>query len=285
MKKTDKSQRRNTKVQYLLQTDSTGLDMEGVVVGKLLTENKLLYDYATVDTQEMLKIAGPDDVPIGDIPFVTAYLQKIRGIQKENPIELPEYLRMPEFLKREYQITTWDKLPVSGVWFVKDVSELKKFGSVVNATYENLAGWFEENPSKYSTNLVLDKSHLFQVSSVFGILSEYRVYVIDGEIENICNYNGDCTVLPDIALIKKAVGLINANEKWLRSYTLDIMVGKGGETALIEVHNFTSVGLYSTLWGQNLLRGYKQGIEYLVNDNRELTLPYTNNAKEERNYE
>ena len=258
-------------MQYLLQTDSVGLDMEEIIVGKLLTENKLLYDYATVDTQEMLKTAESGDIPIGDIPFVTAYLQKIRGIQKENPIELPEYLRTPEFLKRDYQITTWDKLPTSGVWFVKDVSELKKFGSVVNTTYENLADWFEEKPSKYSTNLVLDKTHLFQVSSVFGILSEYRVYVIDGEIENICNYNGDPAILPDIALIKKAVGLINSNEKWLRSYTLDIMVGKGGETAVIEVHNFTSVGLYSTLWGQNLLRAYKQGIEYLVNDNREIT--------------
>lgn len=49
------------------------------------------------------------------------------------------------------------------------------------------------------------------VSSIFPILSEYRVYVFQGEIDTISLYNGDATVLPDIDLIKKAVSLINNN--------------------------------------------------------------------------
>ena len=67
----------------------------------------------------------------------------------------------------------------------------------------------------------------------------------------------------------KAVELIKANEKWLRSYTIDIMVGPKG-TAIIEVHNFTSVGLYHNLWGNNLLYAYRQGIDYLINDNKNI---------------
>ena len=44
-------------------------------------------------------------------------------------------------------------------------------------------------------------------------------------------------------------------------------MGKEG-TAIIEVHNFTSVGLYTTLWGTDLLYAYRDGIDYLVNDNK-----------------
>ena len=46
---------------------------------------------------------------------------------------------------------------------------------------------------------------------------------------------GPLEYLPDINLIKKAISLINQNEKYLKSYTIDIMVGEFG-TALIEIH-------------------------------------------------
>lgn len=115
----------------------------------------------------------------------------------------------------------------------------------------------------------LSKISDYLVSSLFSIETEYRVYVFQGEIEQISYYNGDCTVFPDINLIKKAISLINYHEKWLRSYTIDVMVGKTG-TALIEIHNFTSCGLYSTLWGENLIQAYVDGIRYLRNDNKKL---------------
>ena len=98
-------------------------------------------------------------------------------------------------------------------------------------------------------------------------VTEQGASIINGKIEAISNYNGDVTILPDIHLINKAVGIINKNEEWLKSYTIDVMVGPKG-TALIEVHNFASVGLYNTLWGDNLLYAYRQGIDYLVRDNR-----------------
>jgi hypothetical protein len=42
-------------------------------------------------------------------------------------------------------------------------------------------------------------------------------------------------------------------------------------TAIIEVHNFSSLGLYTAIWDRNnndLLLAYKQRIEYLLNDNQ-----------------
>ena len=256
---------------YLLQSDSNGLDLEYIIVENLLKKNKYLHDYKIIDTNYIMNIATKNDIPIGDIKFVSKWLQAIHNIDRENPIEIPAYLRTEEFLKRDYTITTWDKLPEHGKWFIKDISELKIFGSEVNTDYEKIKEWFEKPEYEFSTNLVLNKEHLFQVSSIFNILSEYRVYVIDGEIEAISNYNGDCTLLPDINLVKKAISMINYNEKWLKSYTLDIMVGKEG-TAIIEVHNFTSVGLYNNIWGNNLLYAYKQGIDYLLNDNHTIVI-------------
>lgn len=117
----------------------------------------------------------------------------------------------------------------------------------------------------------MDKTHLYQVSSLINILSEYRVYVFGGEIEQISCYNGDCTVFPDINLIKRAVNLVNYHEKHLGSYTIDVAVTEKG-TCLLEIHNFTSCGLYSTLWGDNLIYAYKDGIDYLRNDNHKLEI-------------
>lgn len=126
---------------------------------------------------------------------------------------------------------------------------------------------FDYKPkNELDSTLVLSKSHDYVISSPYNIKSEYRVYVLDGDIEHISLYNGDATVLPDVNLIKKAVSLINYNEKWLRSYSLDIMVGNEG-TAIIEVHNFTSLGLYSSIWGTDLIYAYRDGIDYLLNDN------------------
>lgn len=254
---------------YLLQTDSEGLDIEYMLIEEKLKRNKYIHKYKCTDTVSLSWVAEKDDVPIGDIKFVTKFLSIAHGIERENPIEIPEYLRTEEFLKRDYSIVTWDKLPEKGNWFIKDVSQLKVFGEVLNLEYNDIKSWFDTPKNSFNTSLVLDKTHLFQVSSVFNIKSEYRVYVIDGEIECISNYNGDCTLLPDINLIKKAVTMINCNEKWLKSYTIDVMVGPKG-TAIIEVHNFASVGLYSTLWGDNLIYAYRDGIDYLTHDNREL---------------
>ena len=253
---------------YLLQSDSNDLDMEYIIIENLLKKNKYVHDYKIIDTKSIMNIATPDDIPVGDIKFVTKWISEAHGVDKENPIEIPEYLRTDEFLKRNYKIVTWDKIPRQGKFFLKDISELKNFGEIINATYTDIDELFNYIPkSKFDNTLVLDKKHLLQVSQPYQILSEYRVYVIDGEIENISNYNGDCTILPDINLINKAVNLINYNEKWLKSYTLDIMVGPKG-TAIIEVHNFASVGLYHNLWGNSLLYAYRQGIDYLLNDNK-----------------
>lgn len=270
---------------FILQKKEAGneLDIESALLKERLYRLSLVHDYVEVDTldeklgsvvkgecvQGKKKDCTVDCfgdncvIPIGTLDFVTDFFKRYKGIERMNPIEIPKYLRKEEFLKRDYVIVSKEGLPTSGTFFIKDVSELKRFGSVLNLSVNPVDELFAEDEGKS----VLDSSHRFLVSEPYSIKSEWRVYVLGGYIENICNYNGDCTIFPDMNVINKAVNLIALNEKWLRSYTIDVMVGERG-TALIEIHNFVSVGLYGTLWGSSLPWAYRDGIDYVLNDNK-----------------
>lgn len=256
---------------YLMQTDKNSLDeTEQSIISEILRKNRYVHEVENLTTNDIEQSTGLEkSIPIGNIVFVEAWLNKYHNIKKENPIEIPKYLRTDEFLKREYKIVKASELPMSGKYFIKNIDTLKDFTYAGELMFISLDEMLKETASKNDYSKYLSPDTNMIISNIFDIESEYRVYVIDGKIEVMSNYNGDATVLPDIGLIKKAVGLINLNEKWLKSYTLDIMVGNIG-TAIIEIHNFTSVGLYSTLWGDNLLYAYKQGIEYLLNDNKKI---------------
>lgn len=237
---------------WIIQRDS-GLDIEELLVLEQLRKTRLTNDYRRIyieDTDNW----GKGYIPVGTIEFVERYLRSNYGIEQENPIEIPGYLQTDEFLKREYSIVSYGQIPDNKKFFLKDASKLKAFAQEIY------------DPEQIA-DMNLDINHKYVVSELVNVLSEYRIYVIDGKIVDISCYNGDCTLSPDVRLLNKATGLISINEKWLKSYTVDVMITNKG-TSLIEIHNFTSVGLYSTIWGTDLLYGYRQGMDYLINDNR-----------------
>lgn len=209
-------------------------------------------------------------IPIGSINFVSTWLKVFYNIDKENPIEIPPVLRTDEFLKRKYSIVTADKLPRTGRYFIKDVSKLKEFTYSGDLEYFLFDEMFEPAKSPYDYSLRINPDHLFQVSEIVNILSEYRVYIIDGKIENIANYNGDVTLFPDVELIKKANDLYSTQPDYPKSYSMDLMITPRG-TAITEIHNYTSLGHYSTLFGDNLLYAYRDGIDYLLKHNTPIT--------------
>lgn len=249
---------------FLLQSDA--LELEEQIVKELIEREKYIHSYEEYTFKELNEIEHIDALPIGTIEFVTMYLGK-SGFKKEIPIEIPKYLQTEEFLKRDYKIVKGKDLPRVGRYFIKNASKLKDFSVCTDMQYFLTDEMFDYKANtQYDNTLSICTTDNFVVSSVYEIKAEYRVYVIDNEIVNISHYNGNPLILPDIKLLQKAVALIEYNEKWLKSYTIDIMVGNKG-TAIIEIHNFTSVGLYNTVWGTNLLYAYRDGIEYLKNDN------------------
>lgn len=250
---------------FLIQNDTNVLEIEEHIIEQVLKKNSIIHTITYSKLSENIKDKGM--IPVGTIEFVTKYLRNTENFDKETPIEIPKYLQTEEFLKREYNIVTWDKVPRTGEFFLKDVTELKNFGEIVNAQYYDIDDIFNnDNKNIIDYSLKLSRDNYYQVSSILPIKSEYRVYVICNEIVAIANYNGDTLLFPDIKLLQKAILLIEYNEKYLQSYTIDIAVGDFG-TAILEIHNFTSIGLYTTLFGDNLATAYIDGIRYLLNDN------------------
>lgn len=230
------------------------IDTDTKIVQELIEQNHL-NSYTCADIEHVTEDKYELAIPIGTIEFVTAHLQKFRGVDHIEPIEIPDCLLLPRFLKRNYSIVPYNDIPYHGHVFIKDVSRLKMFSYLGEA--ENFRSFKD-----------IDKSHLFQVSDDVGlfILSEWRVYVFNGKIENISNYDGNPAIFPDVELINEAVLRCSILRNFPQSYSLDVMVIPDG-TAIIEVHPFISVGLYHTLWGSNLLRAYKDGYDYIVNHN------------------
>lgn len=252
---------------FLLQKDDDALEIEEAIIEDLLKRNKYTHEYSTCALKKIDDATNDKMIPVGTIDFVTKYMSKFAYCSHEVPVEIPKYLQTEEFLKRDYKICKWDEIPRHGKFFLKDVGELKKYGNVTDTTYMSIDDLFNYVPkSDFDSTLVLSKEHMYQVSSLLPIQTEYRVYVINNEIVAITNYEGSPLNIPDAKLLQKAVSLIQFNEKWLQSYTIDIAVGKFG-TAILEIHNFTSVGLYHALWGSELLYAYVDGINYLKNDN------------------
>lgn len=197
--------------------------------------------------------------PVGSIDFVQSYLSVIHGITKMNPIEIPDGLRIEKMLMREYHIVPWEGIPTEGYWFVKDVSGLK---------YGSYCGNVKRNP-------FTNKEHIYQVSSVLDIISEYRVFVSENKIVGIQYYDGDVCIMPtenEIRKIKEAVARYSAAKDCPDAYSMDwaiIKTTQDRDIALLEIHPFAALGLYG-LEGPILPKMYRDGLQWYIKYNTKL---------------
>lgn len=221
------------------------------------------------DIPERLRDELFDSIPVGSIDFVQSYLNKAYSIPVMQPIEIPERLRMPKMLLRDYAIVKYEDLPQRGTWFIKNVSGLKKgtyCGPVEKLRDEN-------------HGMELNQDHIYQVSSVLNIVTEYRVFVHRDRIVGIQYYDGDVLVMPtptEIKKIQEAVVRYSVSKDCPDAYTMDWAIVNTGckkeprDIALLEVHPFVSVGTYG-LEGPILVDMYKNGLQWYIKYNTPLT--------------
>lgn len=270
---------------FLIQKEYENLNLDNRILFELIQQEKYLHTYEIIDNKEFFYIDENEEqqlrnqntfpmeyqnaIPLGTIEFTQNYFKIFYGIEKENPIEIPPILRTEEFLKRKYSIVSSDKIPKDGYFFIKDVSQLKVFsytGDMGLFMYDEIF----DKPKKNDYSLHLNKEHLYQVSEVVKILSEYRIFVINNEIYSINNYDGNVCLFPDIQLIKKAILLWSTQNDCPNSYSLDVAITLRG-TIILECHILFSTGIYSTVQGTKLLWGYQDAKDYLVNYNTQIT--------------
>lgn len=256
---------------FLLQKEDF-YDMDNMILKSIIDQEKYTHKYVPLCLSDLLQADKRKDleegIPLGTIEFVTDYFRVYWGIKNMNPVEIPPCLRTDEFLKRKYSIVKGQDIPTEGEFFIKDVSQLKVFsyaGELSRFLYDGIF----DNPKPYDTSLHLNKEHLYQVSELVNIISESRVYIINGEINCIANYNGDPCVFPDCNLIKKANLIYSMQRDYPKSYTMDVMVTEKG-TSIIEIHVLFSCGLYQRNLGTDFLYGYRDSKDYVINYNTEI---------------
>ena len=136
--------------------------------------------------------------------------------------------------------------------FIKPKNKLKKFTGFIIKSIDDLN---KINNAGDSTKVIC--------SEPVNFISEYRCPVINGEIKDLCYYSGDSNIKIDKSIVQKMVKEFLNSPK---AYCIDVGVLSSGETALIEVNDAFSIGIYSmskevyaelliTRW--NEIKGYK----------------------------
>lgn len=266
---------------FFLQNDKYTIDKEILDVKYLLSNfgNQYTHDVDEISEKEIAtaKFGQGINIPIGTIGFVGAFLKNMKGSSYMKPLEIPEFLRKKEYLKRHYEICKFKDLPKTGTYFIKDASLLKNweadafFMPLLRDMIPKFQDDWEEH--EYVCSEVVDK-----------IFAEYRVLVHEDKVVGVQYYSGlkirdsyddyrldyessgsdGILYFPDSDTIKNIVLDIKkyrtSGGKFPLSYTLDIAVTPRG-TILLEVHNFVSCGTYGYC-EKNLLDMYRNGIEY-----------------------
>lgn len=162
-------------------------------------------------------------IPIGSVEFVEEFMQRFFSIHIP-PLLIPDALNNFHFCKRQIILSQKEdikKFPV----FVKSAEKIKNDSFIIE----------QQN----DLNQLLPQ-HLYQISSVIDIQSEWRCFIFKGQLVGLQHYLGDFTIFPHIETIKKMIS------KWAYTcpaYTIDVGINQEG-TFLIECHDFFSCGLY-----------------------------------------
>lgn len=190
--------------------------------------NEEVYSYRICNKPERRLVTDINQtIPVGSIEFVLNFYKEFLGIDNIKPINIPTELCSEQYLHRK--IMNLNEIDVSEanneIVFAKSRDKFKEYTEIA--------------PIK---DLPKDKDLI--ISECVDILSEWRTFVFRGEILDIRNYSGDFRYFPNIGAIED---MVKAYKTAPTAYTIDVAVLDKGEvrpTALIEVHQFFSCGLY-----------------------------------------
>lgn len=177
------------------------------------------YGLSFCDMQKSVLTPKKNKIPVGSIEFVENYYKQLCQINGLSPINIPVQLMNKEFTLRNVWLGTENEV-INQDTFVKSMDKIKGYTDIIKDT---------KNISKGR----------YMYSDIIDIDSEWRCFILRGELIAIHNYNNSLGLYPDIPKIKEMIAVY----KDLDAYTLDVGVNEQG-TFVIEVHDFYSCGLY-----------------------------------------
>lgn len=178
---------------------------------------------------------GRDTLVAGGVPVVEAALAAI-GVAAPPADNLPAALA--EYRGRRVWATTWGELraqygrkgPPEPLW-VKSLRRNKAFPSL--AVYD---------ADDIQSASALPDAHEVLVSEYVTFVSEWRCFVRNGQVIDLCRYQGDVFRYPDAKVVKDAVADLGRSAP--AGYGIDFGVLTDGRTVLVEVNEGYSLNPY-----------------------------------------
>jgi hypothetical protein len=189
-----------------------------------------------VETAPFYGFGDIEELPdLGPEVGITGYVGDTHKALVKLGKPLPEVLDYPpelqDFIRREIRQTTLEEVRESiGPLFVKPVQH-KLFTGFV---------WTKSRADRF--RIAIHPNHTpVWVCRALDFTSEFRTFVLDGEILDVRRYKGDWSDAPFKGWVEDAV---KAYKSAPRAYSLDFGVTFGGRTLLIEVNDSFALGHY-----------------------------------------
>ena len=170
------------------------------------------------------------NIIVGCIEDTLTFFNKL-GLSTPSPLHIPPSLE--KYCNRYVEYMTMESFLSSSISypkFIKPHSKIKEF----------ISGVIRKDSSKIYFKDV-DPTTIIQVSEVVDIISEYRGFVIGGELKSLQHYIGDFKIFPNCQVIEKA---ISEYKDQPIGYSIDFGITSGGDTVLIECNDGWSLGCY-----------------------------------------
>ena len=179
-----------------------------------------------------------DEVPTSKYNIVVAciettnkYLERF-GMGPKMALNIPEELNSSVWLQRKLFTNTLEHLNRSLLpLFIKPAGKAKEFVAGVVRNAKDMDLFFHHLPSETA----------ILCSEVVEFVSEYRCYIINGEIKGVKHYIGDMFTFPDGDFMKRCVAAYKSAPS---GYSMDFGVLKNGQTVLVECNDGWSLGNY-----------------------------------------
>lgn len=220
-------------MKYLQMNEYSRFDVEEQALADFFGKGNFVPFYKKHLKQGKLKITSNDFIA-GDIDTMFTAMKQLDIDYKHNdyPECLNKYLhrKIWESSIRDIKTELFEKCFINPI-FIKPKDKIKKFTGFIIKSIDDLA----------TRDLGGDKTKII-CSDQVSFISEYRCPVINGEIKDFCYYSGDSNTKIDKTVVQEMIkNFINSP----KAYCIDVGVLSTGETALIEVNDAFSVGIYS----------------------------------------
>lgn len=179
----------------------------------------------------------PDTLVVGDMDCVYGALKQLK-------ISIPEADSYPEPIRHHLHRRVWESTlgreearfqngtPVPT--FIKPRGRQKCFtGFVFDSDYD------------FQRVYGVSRQEPVYCSEVVSWQSEYRVYVVDGEIRAIDHYDGDEGAALSRQAVEEALASLGNAGRAFAGFGIDFGVLSSGETALIEMNDGFALGAYA----------------------------------------